>query len=171
MTRFKFLNPVDFQDLQELKKAYRKLVKEYHPDLNQDRVQECTEIMQRLNAEYEEAARILSVKTDATGHGQSETGQESKDFIRTVNDLMGLPDLDIEIVGSWIWIKGSTYPSKDRLKEIGCKWSSGKKAWFWNGQAKKSRSSSRNSMDKIRSKYGTSGVIHSAGSHFTQIAA
>ena len=37
----------------ELKAAYKSLAKQYHPDLHQDRIAECTRIMQEINAEYD----------------------------------------------------------------------------------------------------------------------
>ena len=37
----------------ELKAAYKALAKQYHPDLHQDKIAECTRIMQEINAEYD----------------------------------------------------------------------------------------------------------------------
>ncbi len=40
-------------DFRTIKKAYRTLVRQYHPDLNLDKAEQYTEIMQNLNRAYE----------------------------------------------------------------------------------------------------------------------
>lgn len=40
-------------DFETIKKAYRKLVREYHPDLNQNNIKKATEITQLINSAYE----------------------------------------------------------------------------------------------------------------------
>lgn len=45
------VNPSD--DFKTIKKAYRKLVREYHPDLNPNEIEKYTEITQLINSAYE----------------------------------------------------------------------------------------------------------------------
>lgn len=100
--------------LEELKKEYRRLAKQYHPDLEGG----CTETMKQINLEYEEMEKRFS--------GQDFTG-EYRDIINSIIHF----DLDIEIIGTWVWVQGNTYMVKDKLKELGFKWSSNKKSWYW----------------------------------------
>ena len=61
----------------------------------------------------------------------------------------------IELCGSWIWISGSSYQYKDELKEIGFKWASQKKQWYWHSEAYRKKGKKPLSMDDIRSYYGS----------------
>ena len=47
------LGVVASDDLQTIKKAYRKLIREYHPDLNPDNIELYTEITQNINSAWE----------------------------------------------------------------------------------------------------------------------
>jgi len=47
-------------DLRAIKKAYRELQKLHHPDLNRDRAEEATAIIQRVNDAYERLKKIHS---------------------------------------------------------------------------------------------------------------
>lgn len=40
--------------------------------------------------------------------------------------------IEIELVGSWIWVSGNTYPVKEQLKEAGIFWAGKKKKWYLN---------------------------------------
>ena len=68
-------------------------------------------------------------------------------------------DIKIEVIGFWIWISGNTFPIKDRLKEIGFLYSGNKKAWFFNGSAKKHKRSFCSSLDEIKQRYLSQEVI------------
>ena len=47
-------------EFKTIKKAYRTLVRQFHPDLNLDKVEQYTEIMQKLNHAYEKLERYHS---------------------------------------------------------------------------------------------------------------
>ena len=57
--------------------------------------------------------------------------QQNVALARTISAEM--PDLDCEICGSWLWISGDTKPHKERLKELGCRWSKRKQKWYKRG--------------------------------------
>lgn len=104
--------------LEELKKEYRRLTKQYHPDLEGG----CTETMKQINLEYEAMENQLS--------GQDFTGATGayRDIINSIIQF----DLDIEVIGSWVWVQGDTYPIKEKLSDLGFKWSRNKKSWYWH---------------------------------------
>ena len=58
--KIKFFQNVKTYD--ELKKAYRDLMKKYHPDLNSRHEKECTEICKEINAEFEYLFKVLPNK-------------------------------------------------------------------------------------------------------------
>ena len=139
------------QSLEELKAAYKKLVKIHHPDCGGD-----VEIMKQINNEYEEAFEILKAIHNEKADADHQTTEAPFEFIEIVDKLMKMEGLTIELCGSWLWISGDTYSNKDGLKAAGCKWSNNKKKWYWrheeNARPFKHKSYS---MEKIRAKYGS----------------
>ena len=71
-----------------------------------------------------------------------------------INKLVIVPGLRIEVCGTWIWIYGNSYPFRDYLKSIGCRWSKGKKLWYWT-EAEYKRGYKHPSKGEIRVMYGS----------------
>ena len=57
------------------------------------------------------------------------------------------------MVGSWIWVSGDTKEIKEKLKEIGFKWASKKKMWYYGEM--KAKNPNPKSMEEIKTKYGS----------------
>ncbi len=66
-------------DAEEVRSAYRMLVKQYHPDMVQDpqRKEEAQQRMTALNLAYEEALRLTSPRTHASVSGADLSEQEA----------------------------------------------------------------------------------------------
>ena len=156
MTYFKNVNT-----LNELRKQYKELLKKYHPDNPNG----STEATQQINAEYDKLFKLLKNK-----HESKEPETESKhasdnmkwDFAEDaalreiLQKVIHFENIVIELCGSWIWISGNSYQYKDELKEIGFKWASQKKQWFWHGDKEfRKKRNKPLSMDDIRSYYGS----------------
>lgn len=133
------------KNLEDLKNQYRKLAKKYHPDINP----EGSEAMKKINLEFEFLFEQLKTKKT-----QTETAQEFRDIISKIINL----NINIEIIGNWIWITGKTYPVKVKLKAAGFKWSKNKKAWYWHPAGYKKFSKKKFSLDEIRDLYGSQKV-------------
>ena len=67
-------------------------------------------------------------------------------------------DITIEIIGNWIWISGNTYQYRKELKEMGYKWASNKKMWYWKSEVYQKKSRKTLSMDDIHGYYGSTEV-------------
>ena len=65
--------------------------------------------------------------------------------------------MDIEIIGNWIWAF-KCYPYKDKLKELGFKYASKKKAWIWHEGEHRYYSKKDIPIGSIRAKYGSQKV-------------
>ncbi len=64
--------------------------------------------------------------------------------------------IQIELCGSWLWMTGETMKYKEQLKALGCLWSANKKAWYYNGDSRKSKKRAHcKSMDEIRTAWGS----------------
>ena len=146
----------DVHTLADLKAQYRRLAMQHHPDRGGD-----TATMQAINAEHDELfvqlARMQNAcaADDTTGRVKPTT-EAPEEFRQVIDLLMKLDGLDVELCGSWLWIGGNTKPHKERLKTVGCRWSSSKKLWYWHHPEEGAGwSRGKASMQTIRGKYGS----------------
>lgn len=138
----------------ELRTAFKKLVFKYHPDVTK---RDTTKEMQEINAEYELLFKTLP-KT-ATNKRTTSPEELNDGFREILVKIANLPDLDIEICGTWIWVSGQTMPVKNELKEAGFKWAAKKKMWYWRNDDNAAKHNRKNiPMDEIRMAYGSEKV-------------
>ena len=144
----KYFNNVS--TLEDLRRQYKELLKKYHPD----NPQSSTEACQEINAEYDRLFKVLKDKhesksdktADSTNTKQSEYSKNMYDWendkaLREVlQKIINFDGIEIELVGAWLWVSGNTYIFKDELKEIGFKWASQKKQWYFHTDAYRKRS-------------------------------
>ena len=88
----------------------------------------------------------------------SSKGYTASQVARILLDYNGLQNINIEIVGCWIWVDGNTYEHKDTLKALGFKWAREKKKWYFHTESFRKRSHKKLSMDDIRNYYGSTEV-------------
>ena len=153
--------------LEELRKQYKELLKKYYPDNGGDVAQ-----IQEINREYDRLFKLLKNRHEGCNAGNGTSGNESKsdyssmkyDFAEDeklpeiLNSIIHFEGIDIELVGAWIWVSGNTYKYKKELKEIGFRWASQKKMWYWHSEAYRKKSRKVLSMDDIRGFYGSTRV-------------
>lgn len=146
------------QTVNEVKSEYRRLCFIHHPDVGGD-----TATMQQLNAAYHNALK--------TFHGQTSKGNDGKDHtyyyneeveqavMDKINELLALqlPNVDILLVGTWIWVTGDTRPVKDQLKAIGLKWHSKRSKWFFHTKSYRRRYNDKASFNDLCEIYGVKG--------------
>ena len=158
----------DINTLEELRRQYRDLLKKFHPD----NAGGDTEACQEINAEYDKLFRILKDKhesksADSKNHQNTKQSDYSQNMYDWENDkalrdvlekIINFDGIEIEIAGQWIWISGNTYSCKKELKDIGFKWASTKKQWYFHTDTFRKKSHKTLSMDDIRSYYGSTKV-------------
>lgn len=132
---------------------------ELHPDRGGD----AKEFAEMQN-EYEETAKRLAnneqgwkrhQKKDGSQKSTEEIFEEQKEFAEIINKLVNLEGLQLEICGSWLWITGDTKEWKEQLKEVGAKWASKKKAWYWFAGEWYRKTKKHFTMDEIRDMHGS----------------
>jgi curved DNA-binding protein CbpA len=142
----------NIETLEALRKAYLQYALKFHPDKGGN-----IEKFKEMQAEYESLlnGKINShnFNTDKPGH---KTTYEYEQSLRDIIDaLMSIPDLIIEICGSWVWVRGKTYENRNALKYHGLRYSKGKKAWYYTRNFIRKKNYKGLSMGKIRKKYGS----------------
>lgn len=145
------------QTLTELKAQYRKLAFMFHPDHGGD-----LEKMKDLNNQYDELFNILknNYNKQAKEQGTHETNEMPEQYREIILAVMDLEGIEIELVGSWIWVSGNTREHKAVLKENGFLWASKKLMWYWRPEQYKSFSRKSKSMSEIRNKYGSEKIVN-----------
>lgn len=125
--------------LNEAKKTFKRLARVLHPDVGGS----------------EEEFKILKNVYDHIVEHKIYFSSDAKfdiELEKIISQILHFEDITIEVVGSWIWLSGETKIIKDTLKDIGFKWASKKKMWYYGEM--KGRSHKEKSLDEIKGKYG-----------------
>ena len=141
MTREEILK--EFQDIEginEAKKIYKTLAKKLHPDIGGSE-----EDFKILNEIYN---NLIEHKIYFSNSSKFDIELE-----KIISLILHFENINIELVGSWIWVSGDTKEIKEKLKEIGFKWASKKKMWYYGEM--KAKNPNPKSLDEIKAKYGS----------------
>lgn len=151
--------------LEELRKQYKELLKKYHPDNPNG----STEATKEINVEYEKLFKVLKNRHENRAEQTSDTDKKNYDNMKydfsedeklreVLQSIISLQNINIEIVGCWIWVDGETYEHKDKLKALGFRWAIEKRKWYFHTEAFRKRSKRKLSMEDIRNYYGSTEV-------------
>ena len=124
--------------INEAKKVYKTLAKKLHPDVGGSE-----EEFKLLNAIYND---FIENKIYFSNDFKIDL-----DLEKIISQILHFENITIELVGSWIWLSGDTKEIKDKLKELGFKWASKKKMWYYGEM--KGKSHGEKSLDEIKDKY------------------
>jgi len=137
-------------DLDSLKKQYFKLAKKYHPDAGGTTIQ-----FQQLQAEYDSLLKKL-LKGSSLNTEQQENEIVIDQAIRDIiNSLINIENLNVELIGKWLWISGDTYPVRTTLKQAGLTFIKKGGLPYWVYKGVESTSRGKMSIEDIKAKYGT----------------
>jgi len=137
--------------LDEAKQLYKKLVFQLHPDTSGRDSQGEFQAMQN---EFE-AFRPSTEKFK--GEFENWNAQEYSELIQ---QLMKIPNITIEICGSWIWLAGDTKPVKELIKAVDTGdtmkrgFSPKKKKWYFSPVGYRKWSKRELSFEEIKDRYG-----------------
>lgn len=147
----------------EIRAKYRKLAFEHHPDRGGD-----VRTMQAINAAYHDALKGLHRKQFKGSSKDYYTYYYSRDkedaVIAKLREViaLGMPDtVQIFLVGTWIWVMGTTKPFKDQLGKsgLGMTWNGKREAWQWHaGTKRRGRYNPKASTRSIFCAYGAEQV-------------
>jgi len=143
----------------EVKKRYHKLAFAHHPDINH--YPGATEDMQEINAAYHAALKGMDQQTTTGADKRQHTYHYNADIeqaiIDKINALLALrmTRVEIELIGTWVWINGDTKPHKEDLKALKCSWHSKRHCWYWHNGKRRRRSYSKKGFSHLRNLYGS----------------
>lgn len=116
----------------QVKSEWRRLCFIYHPDIGGN-----TATMQTINAEYHDTLQALNGHTSIGGDNKEHTYRYSREVEQEVMDKVAellnlkMANVEVELIGTWIWIYGDTRPHKEELKALKCRWHGKRKKWYW----------------------------------------
>lgn len=135
----------------EVSKAYKKASLKYHPDRNPAG----QEMMKAINEAYD----FLNKQSDSITMDGDFKAYDYGDVLNNIlNELLKMDGLELELCGNWIWITGNTKENKEKIKELGCRYASKKKAWYFRPEEYKSRNRKNFSMDQVRDLHGSTTI-------------
>lgn len=144
------------KNIEDVKETYRKLAKKLHPDCGGD-----AEEFKKMMAEYtvifkrlKNVHRTANKAEQAEQESHTEYQETPEMFADIINKVIFMDGVEIEIVGSWVWLSGNTYAYKEDIKAAGFFWSSKHKKWYWNGGTHKSKKHSKLSFEQVKNLHG-----------------
>lgn len=143
--------------IEDVKKLYRELAKKLHPDCGGN-----ADEFKAMQAEYSIAfEKYKNIHVNAQGETYTKTAEAAADdcsaeeYADIIDKVIHFEGVNVEVIGSWVWLTGATMIYKDEIKAAGFWWSKTKKAWYYNGSTRKTRRRGRYSMEGLRAKWGS----------------
>ncbi|SMG28831.1 hypothetical protein SAMN05661096_01750 [Marivirga sericea] len=143
----------DCNSLDEARKTYYRLAMNFHPDKGGDE-----ELLKEL------ANQFHSFRPKEFKYENEINDWSSQTYSGIIIALMEIPDITIEICGSWIWISGDTLNRKEQIKPIQPDdfykrgFSAQKKMWYFSPRGYKKRSADDFDIESIRNIYGSEAI-------------
>lgn len=142
--------------LDEVKQLYRTLAKQLHPDAPGGD----TAKFQALANDFEIASKMLANNQRAAGNMTDEEFEQSiadtAAYKAAIDGVINIDGIVIELVGSWVWLTGNTYPVRDNIKASGFIFAGKKKAWYFRTDDHKVKNTNKKmSLEDIKAKYGS----------------
>ena len=156
----KWFNQEDLKDVNTLRAAYKRLLIKYHPDNNKN---DTTGMMQEINAEYDLLFQQLkdtyehsdNYKKQTDRQKQAYDWEKDKQLRAIIVALSKFAGLEIELCGTWVYVRGETYPYRKELKVLGMNYNRQKKCWIIHFDDYYKYHKKSVSMSHIRDKYGS----------------
>lgn len=118
-----------YNTIEDIKHDFLKFAKKLHPDAGGTDA----EFREMMN-EYEQLSKIYYNK-HYNKDGKiytSTTDVYSGVFADIIKTIIKYNDINIKIIGRWLWVDGNTKPKKNELKALKMRYSGNKQAWYYH---------------------------------------
>lgn len=149
----KFFNVTSDTTIDDLKKQYYKLAKIHHPDTGGS-----NESFRDMNNEYESLQNHILTNGNFSSFERKNEESISEIYREIIDSIISIQGIVIELIGTWIWISGNTFPVKEQIKAAGFKFHSKKSMWFWYPGEYKKFNNQEMDIENIRKKYGSNEI-------------
>jgi hypothetical protein len=140
--------------LDDVKALYRTLAKEHHPDKGGD-----VGTMQAINSQYTLKCESIIKGSNLFTPEEADTELlNTEKYKEALQAIVYLDGLNIELVGTWIWVTGETRKHKEALKAALFMYASKKVAWYFRTSEYKVHNLIPMTLEEIRAKYGSEKV-------------
>ena len=143
----------------EIKKKFRELAMIHHPDVGGD-----NETMRIILEQYKEALQSSDGQTSFDEQGTEHTyyyneehEQQIADKIQELLSLRLPCDVEIALIGKWIWVTGNTKPHASKLNRktgIGLTFHKKRFCWYWKPYRQGGRYNQKANLGDLANKYG-----------------
>ena len=137
--------------LDEAKQLYKKLVFELHPDTSKKDTKAAFQEMQNQFEKFKPNTEKFK--------GEFENWN-AEEYSHIIQQLMTIPNIVIEVCGSWIWLAGDTKPVKEQIKAVNTGetmkrgFSPKKQKWYFSPTGYRKRGKKELSFEQIKDHYG-----------------
>lgn len=144
--------------VEELKKEYKRVCFMLHPDRNKDR--DTTAEFQEMQNEYEQKfEEVKNTFKNANGETYTKENNETpEEFEEIINRIIYMQGVEIDIIGTWLWLSGNTKAYKEEIKELKFRWSANKCAWYYHTGTFKKKSKNHYNLDELKEMFGNQKV-------------
>ena len=145
--------------VEQIKSTYRQWAFKLHPDHGGD-----LEQMKELNLQYERTLKNANGQTSVDSEGKEHVYRYNEsienELVEILFQLLSLKmqDVDLLLIGSWVWVVGDTKPHKDQLKNLKCRWHSQRSCWYYRSAKSRCFSQSSGDLSELAQKYGCTNV-------------
>lgn len=79
----------------------------------------------------------------------------NSEIAEQIAKIRKLPEIRIEICGTWVWVKGNTRPVAVELRLAGYQWSKNKQSWYWHHDLDNTQHAYKGkyTLQEVREKY------------------
>ena len=144
-----------FKKDEDLKKQYRELCKRLHPDHGGNEAE-----FKEMVAEYEDI-QLNGFQEQA----KMEDIKLSEVLQTALRKVIVLDGVEIELVGTWIWLSGNTYQYREQIKQAGFKWGAKRKKWYFSEE--KAKGKFKGDFEALKAHHG---FVEIANVHMERIA-